>query len=711
MQVSLFAQEYFPEGTRWKGSAVEVAFDGVNYFLNLKTHEAIIIPGNNCSGELDISSEVNYNDETFVVKGIFVHSFYENTELTKVRIPKTIETIEHTYPWDPDDENPPTGMIDPIYMNPFRGCSALESIEVDEENSSFKSVDGVLFSQDGVWHYYYKTNSYSGTALFCYPEGAKQESYSIPEGVEWIGGNAFYHNLHLSSLTLPNSMNYICDEAFYGCSTLRDVYCHAENVPITEGYAFEDTPIASATLHVPAGSIEEYKATSPWSGFGNIVALPIEINETTFPDENFRNWVLANSFGRDGVLTDAEIASVTKLNIGSRRIQSLKGIEFFTELSWLDVTGNSGITEIDLSPFPKMKYLDVGWCKIKELDLSKNTELSYLDCRGNGLTALDLSKNTSLTTLICFGNQLTELDLSKNTLLTEIECSNNLLEELDVSKNMNLEKLTCIENQLSALDVSRHTALKYLTCYNNLLNSLDVSGCVAIISLNCNSNQLLELDLTDCTELFTLYCTNNQLNELDLSTNTRLDQLYCQHNNLTKLNVSNNKEIRCLVCNDNLLTELDVSGVTKLYHLHCYRNQLTSLNMSGNPSLINLYCYSNQIKGEAMDALLESMHTIGEGDIYGFRVINSEDEQNVMTKAQVAVAKAKGWTPLHHVGGYSWQEYEGSDDGTSIGEIKNEQITIKNAGYDLQGCKIAKPQKGINIIRYSDGTTRKVLVK
>ena len=71
-------------------------------------------------------------------------------------------------------------------------------------------------------------------------------------------------------------MNYICDEAFYGCSTLRDVYCHAENVPITEGYAFEDTPIASATLHVPAGSIEEYKATSPWSGFGNIVALPEE---------------------------------------------------------------------------------------------------------------------------------------------------------------------------------------------------------------------------------------------------------------------------------------------------------------------------------------------------------------------------------------------------------------------------------------------------
>ena len=48
------------------------------------------------------------------------------------------------------------------------------------------------------------------------------------------------------------------------------------------------------------------------------------------------------------------------------------------------------------------------------------------------------------------------------------------------------------------------------------------------------------------------------------------------------------------------------------------------------------------------------------------------------------------------------------DNGTGINNIN-----IKDNGYiyDLQGRKIAKPQKGINIIRYSDGTTRKVLVK
>ncbi len=259
-----------------KGSAVEVAIDGLNYFLYLDRHEAVLTSRNNCSGEVDIPSEVRYNDETFVVKSMTHTAFHNNSELTKVRIPKTIEEIIHYYPVDPDWLDPPTGMANPIYVNPFKGCIALESIEVDEENPCLKSIDGVLFSQDGVGQYYYKTGSYSGTGLYCYPEGARQESYTIPESVEWIGGAAFPNNQYLTTLTIPNSMKHICYDAFSGCSNLTDVYCYAENAPIAWDGAFRNVPIASATLHVPAGSIEEYKTTSPWSEFGNIVGIAQE---------------------------------------------------------------------------------------------------------------------------------------------------------------------------------------------------------------------------------------------------------------------------------------------------------------------------------------------------------------------------------------------------------------------------------------------------
>ena len=48
-----------------------------------------------------------------------------------------------------------------------------------------------------------------------------------------------------------------------------------------------------------------------------------------------------------------------------------------------------------------------------------------------------------------------------------------------------------------------------------------------------------------------------------------------------------------------------------------------------------------------------------------------------------------------------------------IREIKNEELRMKNEGewYSLDGKKLNKPQKGINILRYSDGTSKKLLVK
>ena len=48
-----------------------------------------------------------------------------------------------------------------------------------------------------------------------------------------------------------------------------------------------------------------------------------------------------------------------------------------------------------------------------------------------------------------------------------------------------------------------------------------------------------------------------------------------------------------------------------------------------------------------------------------------------------------------------------------INDIEHETLNIELSGtwYDLNGRKLSSPQKGINIIRYSDGTSRKVLIK
>ena len=51
------------------------------------------------------------------------------------------------------------------------------------------------------------------------------------------------------------------------------------------------------------------------------------------------------------------------------------------------------------------------------------------------------------------------------------------------------------------------------------------------------------------------------------------------------------------------------------------------------------------------------------------------------------------------------------DEIDAVEDVQAAGVATETDRYDLQGHMIAGPQKGINIIRMSDGTVRKVLVK
>ncbi len=55
----------------------------------------------------------------------------------------------------------------------------------------------------------------------------------------------------------------------------------------------------------------------------------VEINETNFPDENFRIWLKNQKYGKDAVLTDAEIAGISEMYVYNEGIKSMQGIEYF----------------------------------------------------------------------------------------------------------------------------------------------------------------------------------------------------------------------------------------------------------------------------------------------------------------------------------------------------------------------------------------------
>ena len=168
----------------------------------------------------------------------------------------------------------------------------------------------------------------------------------------------------------------------------------------------------------------------------------LEINATNFPDENFRQYLLEQDYGIDGVITEDELLQVIEIDIHFRGIKDIKGIEYFKALQILNCSSN----------------------ELSSLDLSYNTSLSELNLHSNRqLESFDLSKNTKLKILTCTFMGLKALDVSNNIALEELNCDNNKLETIDVTNNVNLTILSCYHNQI------RDNAM------DNLINSLHIN--------------------------------------------------------------------------------------------------------------------------------------------------------------------------------------------------------------------------------------------
>ena len=106
-------------------------------------------------------------------------------------------------------------------------------------------------------------------------------SVTIPESVISVGANAFDGCNKLSSISIGKAVTTIGSKAFAnfnsvaqtrGESSLK-VSCYAESVPNTVSDAFENTSINTATLQVDDNSVEAYKTSVPWSGFGTIMGF------------------------------------------------------------------------------------------------------------------------------------------------------------------------------------------------------------------------------------------------------------------------------------------------------------------------------------------------------------------------------------------------------------------------------------------------------
>ena len=144
-----------------------------------------------------------------------------------------------------------------IGVNPFIDCNLLEDITVEEGNSNYLSVEGVLFSKDMA-------------LLYTYPVGKGVTEYVVPSGVTTIGEVAFFDSADLTSIAIPDSVTTIEFEAFGYCKNLTTIVI-SDSVTMIGQSAFEGCDRLTDIYY--GGTAEQWNAITADTGISENITI------------------------------------------------------------------------------------------------------------------------------------------------------------------------------------------------------------------------------------------------------------------------------------------------------------------------------------------------------------------------------------------------------------------------------------------------------
>ena len=428
-------------------------------------------------------------------------------------------------------------------------------------------------------------------------------------------------------------------------------------------------------------------------------ASAMPINEETFPDPVFREYVL--KIVGSSVLTEEKARQIEVLNVSASNIKkvlgdrapitSLMGIRYLRYVKDLNCSGQELKKTLNLEQNSRVEKLNCSGNQLTDLWFHTGSSLRYLDCSVNQFTALNLSKNPELTELSCSSNKLTSLDLSANTKLQQINASSNKLTALDVRQLPELTHLYLWSNSdLRSIDVSKNTKLEFLSVSHCKLTSLDVSRNRKLVELFVYNNQLTALDVRSNYMLKTLYCYENQITALDLSSNVSLEDLSVNDNPITELDLRAQSNLQKLSCSAMKLTKLDVDRCPKLRRLYCNDNQIETLDLRSNKKLETLYCQNNRLSwlDLSSNTALDPRYVDCSGNVYDIKV-----DENLQYKVYpnlpcygategtyFTAARASDWT------GGTVSKVDGWD----VLTLDNRDVKEVTYKYDTGNAKIGK---------------------
>ena len=250
------------------------------------------------------SLQLPYN-LTIIGNGAFLHC----TGLTSLELPSGLTSIR-AYAFSEcsglTSLKLPSG-ITSIGYHAFAYCSGLTSLQFPSNLTSIG--DDAFAGCTGLTSLQLPSGLTSiGSAAFAYCSGLT--SLQFPSGLTSMGARAFQNCTGLTSLELPSGLTKIEEGAFWGCSNINSIYAYMPDPLLFDGEA-KDFPTCfneNCTLYVPKKSYTAYIVAPGWGDFKTIAK---------FNPDLIRDWVTKNvaQAGTLSTVIGEDKENITKLKL------------------------------------------------------------------------------------------------------------------------------------------------------------------------------------------------------------------------------------------------------------------------------------------------------------------------------------------------------------------------------------------------------------
>lgn len=587
--------------------------------------------------------------------------------------------------------------VQTIHSDAFQGCSSLEALQLPYGITSLKDA---VFADCSSLKEINIPSSVTTIYDWAFENCRSLTSITIPDNVTSIGKSAFGGCSNLKSLYLPANLNTIREKAFNGCTSLTRINAKMKD-PVAIGEdTFTGLDYDKCELLVPEGSAEAYRQAAVWSNFNNITDITVVVTDNAGSlqyvieknDKNYKN-------------------NITRLKvIGSIGIYD---IQYIREMAgcWLEESGKK--TDGNL------QYLDLQEAKLVGSDIGINVytngsnqgETNTIECTAkiepDGNHFSNLFRNVSkLNTVIMpeyltttgsgtfMDSPLSSITLPKN--LTSI--GNNAFNGCGGLRDISIPSgVTSIGD--GAFEgcwlqhICLHDGLKSIGNYafaNSALKEINIPNSVAYIGDNC---------FQGCGGLEEVVILSDQITEIP-------NEAFADCNALHTIKLPANLERigeRAFIGTWRLGTKDGLTIPSKVREIGAeafYKSLFDAVDIVLPASLTNIY---SAFEGSGARVIhcympeplpLSSFSFGGGGSLSNCKLYVPKGCANKYRNAEV------------------WRDFDIEEmEVTGIASVANDSTITEVSRYDVNGQQLSVPTKGLNIVHYSDGTVKKIMVE